>query len=255
MDIFLPRDRIIVAVDTNDVSEAIRIVEELYPHVGAFRLGFEFTAGLVAMLLTAKENEAKFQLARIRRLFGLLGSNVMWDWSLHAAPGAMACAVRAISRAAPAFVTVDASSGILGMRAAVMGAGDSKVLAATVLTSMDPLTCGVVYGDSDIAGVVCAMASVAKAAGVHGIVCAPADVPRVREELQWSGEFVCPGIRPAWAGTDDEDAGRCMTPGDAVRAGVTRLVIGPPLTRPPSMFASRSAAALAIVDEVAAALA
>lgn len=252
--VLLPKDCIIAAVDTSDLVEAASLVEELSPYVGAFKLGLEFGAGLLAALLVGDEEEARLRLARARRLFGLLGDRVMWDWKFGDIPNTMAGAARGIALIAPEFVTVHASAGILGLRAAVAESRGSKVLAVTVLTSMEPITCGVVHGDSDVGGVVCALAGMAKSAGAAGIVCAPGEVIRVREELEWNAEYVCPGIRPSWAELGDQQRTRVMTPREAVRAGVTRMVVGRPITRPPPMFPSRAAAAQAIAEEIGAAL-
>lgn len=167
----------------------------------------------------------------------------------------MGGAARGLGELSPARFTVHASAGMPGMIEAVKHAGASRVLAVTVLTSMSADDCQTSYGDPSIRMTIRRLARMAKVAGVHGIVCAPSDVADIRSSLDWRPEFVCPGIRPTWAETGDQNRDRAMTPAEAIRAGVTRMVIGRPITKPPARFASRAEAADAIAEEIAAALA
>lgn len=251
---FLASSRIIVAVDTNDLSEAIELVDELEDHVGMFKFGLEFGTNLLVSLLTERSlDRADHMLANARRLFDSLDGRIMFDWKFKDIPNTMSGASAGLNALHPMFFTIHASSGVKGMRAAVEQAGKSKVLAVTVLTSMSAEECSASYG-GDTLRTVRHFAELARRAGVHGIVCAPSDVQTIRESLRWDAEFVCPGIRPAWAETGDQNKNRAMTPAEAIRAGVTRMVIGRPITKPPPQFASRAEAADAIAEEIASAL-
>lgn len=256
MEALEAKDRIIVAVDTTDIVEAQELVDELAGHVGAFKFGLEFGASLLCTLLTDRHDVSQLALSTARRMFQRIGGRVMWDWKFKDIPNTMAGAARGIAPLRPALFTVHASTGMEGMGEAVKNAGASKVLAVTVLTSMSRDNCQLSYGDTNIPMTVRRFATMARVAGVHGLVCAPSDVTDIRERFDgWEPEFVCPGIRPAWAATGDQNAARVMTPGEAMKAGVSRMVIGRPITKPPSQFASRREAADAIAEEIAAALA
>lgn len=250
------KDRIIVALDVDSLDEALEIVEELKDHVGLFKVGLELIFTIFVQLLAAASfAEACANLRKAVDLFALLRGRIMLDPKLKDIPNTMGGASAAIARLGVTLFTVHASAGMSGMAAAVKRAGDAKVLAVTVLTSMSPDDCGTSYGDPSIRMTIRRLARMAKVAGVHGIVCAPTDVADIRSHLSWNPEFVCPGIRPAWAATGDQNKDRAMTPAEAIGAGVTRMVIGRPITRPPPRFPTRRDAAIAIADEIAAALA
>lgn len=256
LEAFAAKDRIIVAVDTTDIVEAHELVDELAGHVGAFKFGLEFGAALLCTLLTDRHDVSQLALSTARRMFQRIGGRVMWDWKFKDIPNTMAGAARGIAPLRPALFTVHASAGMVGMGEAVRNAGASKVLAVTVLTSMSADDCDTSYGDPNIRMTIRRFVNMARVAKVHGIVCAPSDLADIRQRFpDWEPEFVCPGVRPEWAATGDQSAARVMTPGEAVKAGVSRMVIGRPITQPPAKFASRREAADAIAEEIAAALA
>lgn len=248
------KDRIIVAVDTDDLVLATETVDELRPHVGAFKLGLEFWMSLVARLGRGDRDQAHRDLDQYRALLDAIGASLMTDVKYKDIPHTMAGAARGASALGSSLFTVHAPVGVPGMTAAVANAGSSRVLAVTVLTSMGSDECKLSYGTRDVSLAVRRFARMARRAGVHGIVCAPSDVENVRSSLRWEPEFVCPGIRPTWAEIGDQNKDRAMTPVEAIRAGVTRMVIGRPVTKPPARFASRTDAAHAIAEEIALAL-
>lgn len=254
-----PKDRIIVALDVDSIDAALGIVEELKDHVGLFKVGLELISTIFVQLLTPHSMaEAALNLHKLVKLFVLLRGRIMLDAKFKDIPNTMAGASAAVAKIGATLFTVHASAGVEGMRAAVGKAGNAKVLAVTVLTSMDEDECIASYGMGSLETVL-RFAHLAKAAGVHGIVCAPRDaeffLSPERAPAFEGIEFVCPGIRPAWAPTGDQNAARAMTPGEAIKAGVTLMVIGRPITKPPPQFATRRAAAIAIAEEIAETLA
>ena len=254
----LPKERIIVAVDTNDLGKAIELVDDLKDHVGAFKFGLEFGTNLLVSLLRGEDRDlAHDQLDRARVLFSLLQGRVMWDWKFKDIPNTMRGAAAGLSALSPELFTVHASAGVKGMRAALAKAGTSKILAVTALTTMDEDECVASYGGGSWE-TVRKFVLMAQAAGVQGIVCAPRDAEFFLTPERAAGfeglEFVCPGIRPAWAATNDQNADRAMTPGEAAKAGISRMVIGRPITQPPEKFLYPHEAADMIAEEIAIAL-
>jgi orotidine-5'-phosphate decarboxylase len=155
--------------------------------------------------------------------------HVFADLKLNDIPNTMRNDSIALSKEAPEFLTVMASSEVDGMK--IINAGAS-VLAVTVLTSMNEEQCQAVYGCS-VKAAVLKLARLAKLAGCAGVVCSPAelDLLNSRPELR-DLMFVTPGIRPMWAGViegDDQDKKRVMTPAHAIDAGADYLVIGRPI--------------------------
>ena len=120
----------------------------------------------------------------------------------------------------------------------------AKVLAVTILTSSTEETLREVGIERPVPEMVVRLASLAKKAGIDGVVASPLEVPLIREACGPDFLVVTPGVRPATASVDDQK--RVMTPGEAVRAGADYLVIG----RPISAAADPVAAVAAIVEEI-----
>ncbi len=253
-----PRERIIVAVDTNDLDKAVELVDDLRDHVGAFKFGLEFGTNLLVSLLRQRDPAAAHaELDRARHLFDRLDGRVMWDWKFKDIPNTMRGAAAGLLALGPELFTVHASAGVRGIRAAVDKRGKSSVLAVTALTSLDEDECIASYGTGSWETVL-RFVYMARDAGVQGIVCAPRDADFFlrpdRHEAFANMEFVCPGIRPSWAATGDQNADRAMTPGEAAKAGISRMVIGRPITNFPEKFCYPHEAADLIAEEIATAL-
>ena len=120
----------------------------------------------------------------------------------------------------------------------------AKVLAVTILTSSTEETLRQVGIERPVPEMVARLATLAKKAGIDGVVASPLEVPLIREACGADFLVVTPGVRPVFAATDDQK--RIMTPGEAVRAGADYLVIG----RPISSAQDPLAAAEAIVQEI-----
>ena len=102
------------------------------------------------------------------------------------------------------------------------------VLAVTVLTSMDDAALSSVGVFRDTAGQVDALGSLAKRAGVQGVVCSPLEAATMREMFGIEALVVTPGVRPVWAAKGDQ--ARVATPAQAVASGASHVVIGRPIT-------------------------
>lgn len=238
------KDRILVALDVSSLATAQRLVAELAPYVGGFKVGLQLTTA-----------EGAPQVVRAVRY---TGGRVMLDLKLHDIPATMAGAVRAASSFEADFLTIHASAGPKGIAEAVAHRGGTKILGVTVLTSHDAAECRDIYGE-DPSEKVFRFAEWLAEAGADGIVCSPRELTAVQSirtnlsEIR-AGRYhmpaasidraerisraftaftkVIPGIRPDWASTGDQH--RAMTPGEAVRAGANYLVIGRPILKPPA---------------------
>ena len=119
------------------------------------------------------------------------------------------------------------------LQAATLAAGEGrhtgpKVLAVTVLTSLDEMDLKAVGQGIPISDQVQRLARLAKSAGVQGLVCSPHELKGLKNEFGDSLILVVPGVRIATTSLHDQK--RVMTPGDAVRAGADHVVIGRPIT-------------------------
>lgn len=233
-----PTSRLIVALDTPSLVEAERLVEELAPHVGCFKVGLE--------LLTA-EGAPKV----VRAIHDRAG-HVFLDGKFSDIPNTVAGASRSAANLGVQFFDVHACCGPKGIRAACENKGNSLCLVVTVLTSFDDEGARQVFGQGALEKVK-QFVAMAIENGADGVVCSPRELAAVRSIPGAERLFkVTPGVRPAWAAVDDQQ--RVLTPGEAIREGATHLVIGRPILRPPKEVGSPVEAAKRITAEIAEAL-
>lgn len=204
---------VFVAIDTPDLGRARTLAAAVAPHVGGLKLGLEF--------FVANGPDGVRALAAT-------GLPIFLDLKLHDIPNTVGKAVEALAPLAPAVLTVHAAGGRAMLDAAKRAAPQGcKVVAVTVLTSLDA-------GDLTEAGVtgspaqqVERLAALARSAGCDGIVCSGEEVAGAA--AAWpDGTFVVPGLRPA--GSDVGDQKRVLTPAEALSRGASILVIGRPIT-------------------------
>jgi orotidine-5'-phosphate decarboxylase len=189
------------------MEEARRLVELLKDDVGLFKVGLE--------LFTV----AGFDAAR---LVTESGRGLFLDLKLHDIPETVKRAAKAAADLEARFVTVHAASeGMLA--AAVEGAGEDRVLAVTLLTSVGTEEAG----GRDPGEIVLERAGMAIGAGCTGVVCAASEASLVKENFP-TLIVVTPGIRPAWA-ADPSDQRRVATPAEAIKAGADYIVVGRPI--------------------------
>ena len=228
-----------VALDVGTAEEALRLVEQLAPVSGGFKVGSElFTAAGPDM---------------VRRIRGL-GATVFLDLKFHDIPNTVAKAVAAAVRLDVQMLTVHASGGLEMLKAAEHAAQDGArqlghapplVLGVTVLTSMDGNTLSQIGLDPDVTGQVRRLAELANQAGLRGLVCSPREVAFLRQMLPAGTQLVIPGIRSQAAPPDDQK--RTLTAREALALGANWLVIG----RPICAAANPRAAAEQILKEMA----
>ena len=239
------KDRILVALDTNDVGKLVHWAKTLGSHVGGFKIGLE---ALLSIGLKPALNAI--------RGYGPATDNVFIDAKIHDIPQTMLNSVRAVvEHPQVKFVNVHASAGLEGMRASAAVKGGAKLLAVTVLTSHTPEACEDIFGAMTEKRVG-RFASQAREAGCDGVVCSPEDLHELRKPyLRESCRgllYVTPGVRPKWSAKNDQE--RVTTPAEAIRLGADYLVIGRPITAPPERIGSPVSAAQLIADEIAAEL-
>jgi len=230
---------IFVSIDTTDVASARSLVQGLAGMVGGIKLGLEF--------FTARGPEGIRCVER-----GQLP--LFLDLKLHDIPNTVAGAMRAIVDLTPDIVTVHAAGGTEMIRAAVetanteaakQGTRPPRVIAVTVLTSLDQAALARMGVQRPIVEQAVSLAKLAVEAGAEGVVCSPHEVAAIRAELGPNPLLVVPGIRPA--GSDLGDQKRVMTPAQALSAGADILVIGRPITQAPDP----AAAARSILKDLA----
>lgn len=227
------RDRMIVALDVADTQKATALVSQLGDSVSFYKIGMELVYG--GGLDFARDLAAS-------------GKKVFLDLKLHDIPNTVKKAAAQVSRLGMTYLTVHAFPQT--MKAALEGTQGTgtKILGVTVMTSYDDsdlATAGYAMGVKDL---VARRAQQAKEIGIGGLILSAEEVTAMRALIGPSLDLVTPGIRPAGAAVGDQK--RVMTPGEAIKAGATRLVIGRPITD----AQDPKAAADAVAQEIAAVL-
>ncbi|MCX7628257.1 MAG: orotidine-5'-phosphate decarboxylase [Methylophilaceae bacterium] len=212
--------RIIVALDYPDAASANRLVARLDPALCRLKVGKE--------LFTA-EGPA-FVASLVHRGYG-----VFLDLKFHDIPNTVARACLAASRLGIWMLNVHASGGRAMMEAAreavEHAATPPRLIAVTVLTSMNQPTLAEIGVGDTLHEQVLRLARLAAQCGLDGVVCSAQEAPMLREDIGSDFLLVTPGIRPADACLDDQ--ARVVTPAKALRQGSDYLVIGRPITQAP----------------------
>jgi orotidine-5'-phosphate decarboxylase len=207
-----------LALDLPRLDRALELAERVRGHIGGIKLGLEF--------FCAHGHHGVHEVARI-------GLPIFLDLKLHDIPNTVAAAVQAIHVLQPAIVTVHAAGGQAMLEDAKAAAGTAtKVIAVTVLTSLDAGDLGRMGVHAGSRDQVLRLADLARGAGVDGVVCSGEEVGDVRR--RWPEAFlVVPGLRPnpAAAGNLAGDQKRMVSPRQARDAGANVLVVGRPISR------------------------
>jgi len=248
-----PQERIILPLDVNSVAKAAGLVEQLTPHVGFFKIGLEFINAMLASLITPREEaEATAELLAIRELFRQLDGKILWDGKFDDIPTTVGGASAQIARMGVKMFNVHASAGQESVMRAVANKGNSLVLGVTVLTSIGLYDCVSIFGDEPGPKVL-RFARMLAQAGADGVICSPQELELLGQQPELAKLLkVTPGVRPFWAAAGDQK--RVMTPGEAIKAGASYLVIGRPITQPPAEIGGSVEAAKKIAEEIATAM-
>ena len=236
------RKRLIFALDVDELAQAQRWVRELRGHVGVFKVGKQLFTRCGPEVVTMIRNE---------------GGEVFLDLKYHDIPNTVAMAGIEACRLGVKMFNVHALGGREMMSATAMKAEEScraagipapLLLAVTILTSSTDATLREIGIERPVAEMVPRLARLAQEAGCGGVVASPLEVRLIRAACGPEFKIVTPGVRPAFAASDDQK--RIMTPGQAISAGADYLVIGRPISAAPQPLR----AAQLILDEIAAAL-
>lgn len=227
----IARDRLIVALDFPTQAKALALVSVLSGSVSIFKIGLE--------LYTAAGPE-------IVRAVAATGARIFLDLKLQDIPNTVAKAVSAASELGVQMLTIHLSGGRAMLEAAVQARPPSLLLlGVTVLTSATQETLNEVGVSSALTDQVIRLGELGKNCGVDGLITSPQEVRTLRERLGPEIKLVTPGVRPAWAGADDQK--RFTTPSEALKNGADYLVVGRPITANPDP----RAAAERLLDEIA----
>ncbi len=228
----IPREeRLIMALDLPTQAAALRLVEQIGPSVHFYKIGLElFMSGDYFPLL----DELKSR-----------GKRVFCDLKFFDVPETVARAVRSLSERGADFATVHGNDTML--EAAAREKGSLKILAVTLLTSLDRSDLAALGFQCDVEELVLARARKALTLGCDGVISSGLEAPRLRDSLGEQFLIVTPGIRPV-DNRPDDDQKRVVDVAAAFRNGADYIVVG----RPIRDAADPRAAALAMQATIAA---
>ncbi len=218
-------DRIIVPLDVPNLTAAIALIDRL-PDVTFWKVGLELFVSTGAEII---------QLLKQRN------KKVFLDLKFHDIPNTVAGACHAAAGYGVDLLTIHATAGkpalTAAMTAVATGAASAgvkppQVIAITLLTSLNPRELAFdLHVPLELPEYALKLALMSQDCGLNGAVCSPHEVADLRRSCRDGFLFVCPGIRPTWAATGDQQ--RTLTPSQAVKAGADYLVIGRPITADP----------------------
>jgi orotidine-5'-phosphate decarboxylase len=207
------RQRLIVALDVPDAPRARALVQELGDSVEFYKIGLELAmSGEYFKLLAWLKDQ---------------GKQVFADLKLYDIPATVSAAVRRLQGWGASFLTIHGDPAIMQAAAAEKGP-ELRILAVTVLTSLDQDDLTLMGIDFDMKTLVLKRAEQAQASGCDGVIASGLEAAEIREALGQELLIVSPGIRPA-DGTSADDQKRIVTPGQALANGADYIVVGRPI--------------------------
>lgn len=227
-------DRLIVALDVPNALEGLKLAETLGDAVSFYKIGLGMlTGGGLALA-----NELKSEL----------GKKIFLDMKLFDIGNTVEAAVRGLAQFDLDFLTVHGDPHVVRAAQEGKGAKDMKILAVTILTSLDradlDASC---YKPGNVQDLVLERAAKAMQAGADGVIASPQEAALIRALPEAEGKLiVTPGVRPVGAALGDQK--RIATPSQAIADGVDHIVVG----RPIHNASDPRAAAEAILAELSA---
>ena len=230
-------ERLLVALDVESADRALALAGQLRGIAGGLKVG--------SRLFTLEGPDL------VRRLVDT-GARVFLDLKFHDIPNTVAQAVDAAVRTGAWMINVHASGGSAMMQAAARAGAEAAAAAkrpeplligVTVLTSMDAAALTASGVGRPLLDQVLALAGMAQAAGLQGVVASPHETAAIRKVCGPDFAIVTPGIRGASAGQEKNDQARTMGPAEAVNAGATYIVVGRPIIAAPDPKAAAQAIA------------
>ena len=225
------KEKLIIALDVESSTKALDLVRELHDAAGMFKVGSQ-------LFTSAGPQIVKDIIA--------LDAKVFLDLKFHDIPHQVAGAARSAAELGVSLFTIHASGGSEMMRRTVESVAEvadknggvrSKVLAISVLTSIDAAVLSQIGVTSGPEESVLRLVRLAESSGVDGVVASPQEIRTIRNTVPDSKFLVVtPGIRHSTASQEDQK--RVATPATAISAGASYLVVGRPITAAPNPLAA-----------------
>ncbi len=218
------KEKLVLALDVEDISEAKKLVDELSPYIGTFKVGLQLFCGYGLEIINYIKDK---------------NSNFFLDVKLHDIPNTVEHASYNVIKNGANFFNVHATGGIEMMKSARKGADEaalkygrkkSIILAVTVLTSISQeILQNELSNNKSVEEFVIQLAKNAQSAGLDGVVASAKEIKAIKRELGNDFKVLTPGIRPLWSVKDDQK--RIATPLNAIKDGADFIVLGRAVTK------------------------
>jgi orotidine-5'-phosphate decarboxylase len=207
-----PGSHIALALDVPTLDSAKALIDQTREHIGTFKVGLELYTAVGPAAVAAVH---------------AAGAKCFLDLKLHDIPTTMGRSVARAASMGVAYLTVHSVAGLHSLQQASDNAGSTRLLAVTVLTSLDEAALEAIGLSGGPRNAADRLAKLAWDAGVRGLVTSAHECAALRDALGQDAFLVTPGIRPAGSPVGDQK--RVMTPRDAIEAGADLLVVGRPI--------------------------
>ena len=208
-------NKIIVALDSNNLTKTIKLVKILKNEVFAFKIGYQFFY--------------KFGLIGYKKVYSIC-PKIFLDLKLHDIPNTVEKGLEALIKMKPLLTTIHISGGDNMMTTSSKNKKNTKILGVSILTSLDSDQTKKYYNQKNISTLVKKFTKAAKKNGLDGVVCSPQEIKYIRKEVGKNFIIVTPGIRIS-SKLRNDDQKRVETPNKAINQGANYLVIGRPITK------------------------
>ena len=212
----MTQKKIIVALDSDNLKNAISLVNNLKNDVYAFKIGYEFflNFGIHGYESIQQENV-----------------KIFLDLKLHDIPNSVKSGIDAITKLNPYFTTIHISGGDEMQEAAVSVKKNTKIIGVSILTSLDSSQTKKYNYNDNVENIVSDYTHYALKNKLDGVVCSPKEIEIVKKIASDKLIIITPGIRPSSSSNTQDDQKRFMTPKEAIKYGANYLVIGRPITQ------------------------
>ena len=209
--------KIIVALDTANLNEAVKLVQILKKEVYAFKIGHEFFYN--------------FGLEGYKKIYKIC-PKIFLDLKLHDIPNTVEKGLRAIIKLKPIFTTIHICGGDQMQKISKIKSNKkTKILGVTILTSLDKKQTSKYYKEKNVKMLVKRFSKYAKENNINGLVCSPLEIESIRKAIGKKMILVVPGIRlEKKLLNKKDDQKRTLDPKEAIKLGADFLVIGRPIT-------------------------
>tara|TARA_B100001057_G_scaffold295491_1_gene295573 strand:- start:670 stop:1353 length:684 start_codon:yes stop_codon:yes gene_type:complete len=207
--------KIIVALDSSNLNNTLKLVKILKEEVHSFKVGYQFFFN--------------FGISGYKKIYRIC-PRIFLDLKLHDIPNTVKKGLGALIKIKPILTTIHITGGDSMMKSTKNVKKSTKILGVSILTSMDKTQTYKYYNKKNISLLVKKFAKYAKENNLDGVVCSPNEIEFIRKEVGKKFIIVTPGIRIN-KDIKSDDQKRISTPQKAIEMGSNLLVIGRPITK------------------------